>query len=132
MSSVARGISIALFAISLCFSLGACMSNNEVNRLVIADVPISAVKDGTYEGEFTTTLVAAKVQATVNAGRLESVKVLKHRHGPGHGADAIVDRVIAAQSLKVDAISGATTSSKVILKAIQVALEKGQGDRDPY
>jgi uncharacterized protein with FMN-binding domain len=64
--------------------------------------------------------------ATVTTGRLESVKVLKHRHGPGHGADAIIDRVIAAQSLKVDAISGATASSKVMLKAIQSAPEKGQ------
>jgi uncharacterized protein with FMN-binding domain len=126
MSTVARRVSIALFAISLCFSLGACMSDDHVDKLVIADVPISTVRDGTYEGEFTTPLVIARVQATVTIGRLVSVRVLKHRHGPGHGADAIVDRVIAAQSLKVDAISGATTSSKVMLKALQLALEKGQ------
>ncbi len=126
MSPVARRILIALFAVSLCFSLGACLSDDEVDKLVIADVPMSTVRDGTYEGEFTTALVAARVQATVITGRLESIKVLKHRHGPGHGADAIIDRVIAAQSLKVDAISGATTSSKVMLKAIQSALEKGQ------
>jgi uncharacterized protein with FMN-binding domain len=102
------------------------MSDVDVDKLVIADVPISTVRDGTYEGELATMLVTAKVQATVASGRLESVKVLKHRHGPGHGADAIIDRVIAAQSLKVDAISGATASSKVMLKALQSALEKGQ------
>jgi uncharacterized protein with FMN-binding domain len=124
MSPDVRRILIALFAISLCISLGACMS--DVDKLVIADVPISTVGDGTYEGVFTTMLVTAKVQVTVTTGRLESVKVLEHRHGPGHGADAIVDRVIAAQSLNVDAISGATSSSKVMLKAIQSALEKGQ------
>jgi hypothetical protein len=51
MSPLARGILIALFAISLCFSLGACMSDDDADKLVIADVPISTVKDGTYEGE---------------------------------------------------------------------------------
>ena len=126
MSLVVRGTLIVLFAISLCLSLGACMSDDDVDKLVIADVPISTVRDGTYVGEYNTLLVTAKVQATVTTGRLESVKVLKHRHGPGHEADAVVDRVIAAQSLHVDAISGATTSSKVMLKAIQFALEKGQ------
>ena len=126
MNHVVRGILTALVATALCFSLGACMSDVDVDKLVIADVPISTVRDGTYEGELATMLVTAKVQATVASGRLESVKVLKHRHGPGHGADAIIDRVIAAQSLKVDAISGATASSKVMLKALQSALEKGQ------
>ena len=54
-----------------------------------------------------------------------AIEVLKHSHGPGHGAGAIIDRVIAAQSLKVDAVSGASLSSKVMLKAIEKALEKG-------
>jgi len=37
----------------------------------------------------------------------------------------IVDSVIENQSLDVDAISGATYSSKVILKAIENALARG-------
>jgi len=41
----------------------------------------------------------------------------------GKPAEAIVDSVVAAQSLQVDIVSGATLSSKCILKAIEVALE---------
>ena len=83
MSLVVRGTLIVLFAISLCLSLGACMSDDDVDKLVIADVPISTVRDGTYVGEYNTLLVTAKVQATVTTGRLESVKVLKHRAWAG-------------------------------------------------
>jgi hypothetical protein len=61
----------------------------------------------------------------VKTGAITAITVLDHSHGPGHGSDAIIDRVIAAQSLDVDVVSGATLSSKVILKAIETALEKG-------
>ncbi len=40
-------------------------------------------------------------------------------------AEIITDKVIDTQSLQVDAISGATYSSKTILKAIENALKKG-------
>ncbi len=124
MTCGTRKILILLSAVFLCLALGACMSDDEVDKLVVSDVPISMLRDGAYEGEFTTTLVTAKVRVTVAAGRLESVTVLRHRHGPGHGADAIIDRVIAAQSLNVDAVSGATYSSKVVRKAVEIALKK--------
>jgi uncharacterized protein with FMN-binding domain len=37
----------------------------------------------------------------------------------------MLPRVIDAQSLAVDAVSGSTYSSKVVLKAIETALKKG-------
>jgi uncharacterized protein with FMN-binding domain len=39
-------------------------------------------------------------------------------------AEKIVDRVLEKQTLQVDAISGATLRGKVILKAVQVGLDK--------
>ncbi|WP_313562885.1 FMN-binding protein [Ruminiclostridium cellobioparum] len=41
----------------------------------------------------------------------------------GAKAEAIVDKIISEQSVTVDVISGATNSSKVILKAVENALE---------
>ncbi|MCG2716077.1 MAG: FMN-binding protein [Candidatus Marinimicrobia bacterium] len=43
----------------------------------------------------------------------------------GQPAEVIVNSVIREQSLKVNAITGATLSSAVILKTIQLALEQG-------
>ena len=58
-------------------------------------------------------------------GRITDIVMLSHGHGPNHGADALLPRVIDAQSLAVDAVSGSTYSSKVVLKAIETALKKG-------
>ena len=113
-----------LFSIALVLLLGSC-AGVDVKKLVVPPINPASVRDGTYQGEQAGTLVSAKVEVAVKDGTITEIKVLTHRHGPGHGADAIVDRVIAAQSLQVDAVSVATSSSKVMLKAIETALRKG-------
>jgi uncharacterized protein with FMN-binding domain len=66
-----------------------------------------------------------RVRATVSGGRIASIEILKHFNGQGKPAEAIVPRVVEAQSLGVDTVSGATHSSLTILKAIENALKKG-------
>ena len=67
-------------------------------------------------------LVAAQVRVTVADGAIRRIEILHHENGRGKPAEAVLDRVIAAQSLRVDAVSGATSSSKVLLKAVENAL----------
>ncbi len=86
---------------------------------------VGSVRDGTYEGKAFLLPVSVRVRASVSGGRLQSIDILKHFNGQGKPAEAIVPRVIEAQSLGVDIISGATHSSLTILKAIENALEKG-------
>jgi len=124
MRSKASGYFMALLSIALALSLAGCFAD-DINRLIVADVSPSSVKDGTYEGKQANKPITAKVEVVVKDGAIAAIKVLEHIHGPGHGAEAIVDRVITAQSLKVDLVSGASLSSKVMLKAIETALEKG-------
>lgn len=93
----------------------------------LADIPIqaidlSAIPDGDYEGSYQTFPVAAEVKVTVQDHRMIAIDLIKHTNGQGQAAEAIPDRVLEAQSLQVDTISGATYSSKVILLAIQDAL----------
>ncbi len=61
------------------------------------------------------------IEVTVKDHRITETK-LDHRHGQGEAAEVITDHVIEVQSLQVDTISGITSSSKVILKAIEKAL----------
>jgi len=86
---------------------------------------VGSVRDGSYEGKAFLLPVSARVRATVSGGRIQSIDILKHFNGQGKPAEAIVPRVIEAQSLGVDVISGATHSSLTILKAIENALQKG-------
>ena len=53
------------------------------------------------------------------------IKIIEHENGSGSKAEKIVDDVISRQSLKVDAASGATVSSKCIIKAVENALQYG-------
>jgi uncharacterized protein with FMN-binding domain len=124
MRSKAQKSFMVLLGIALALSLGGCFVD-DIDKLVVSDISPKAVRDGTYLGEQDNIPVTAMVEVVFKDGAIAGIEVLKHSHGPGHGADAIIGRVIAAQSLKVDAISGASLSSKVMLKAIETALEKG-------
>jgi uncharacterized protein with FMN-binding domain len=115
---------MTLLSLSLALSLAGCFAD-DIKKLIVADISPSAVKDGTYEGAQINTPITAKVEVVVKDGAITAIRVLDHVYGPGHGAEAIVDRVIEVQSLKVDSVSGASLSSKVMLKAIEAALEKG-------
>lgn len=86
---------------------------------------VENVADGVYEGDAFLLPVSVRVRATVAGGRITSIELIKHFNGHGRPAEAIIPEVIAAQSLGVDVISGATHSSLTILAAIQNALEKG-------
>lgn len=92
----------------------------------VKDIDISTVADGTYTGSYNAFPVTAEVSVTVKGHVITGIDLISHGHGPDHGADAITGEVVKAQSLDVNAVSGATMSSKVVLLAIEDALEKGK------
>lgn len=90
---------------------------------VIRDIDITALADGIYTGGYSMFPVSAEVRVTVKGQRITGIELLEHNNGRGAPAEVIPSCVVEAQSLDVDAVSGATYSSKVILKAIENALE---------
>ncbi|HOQ76873.1 MAG TPA: FMN-binding protein [Thermoclostridium sp.] len=94
----------------------------QVDAISISDVDLSKIEDGVYTGYYDAKLVSAKVRVTVKNHRIESIELTEHNNGRGKPAEIIPDKVVEAQSLDVDTVSGATSSSKVILKAIENAL----------
>jgi uncharacterized protein with FMN-binding domain len=116
---------LALACAAALLVLGGCAFVEKIDRLAIENIDPVGVKDGTYEGSVIILPVTAKVRVAVSAGRITDIAMLSHSHGPDHGADAILPRIIAAQSLQVDGVSGSTYSSKVVRKAIEIALKKG-------
>jgi uncharacterized protein with FMN-binding domain len=89
----------------------------------IRDIDITALADGIYTGGYSMFPVSAEVRVTVKGQRITGIELLEHNNGRGAPAEVIPSCVVEAQSLDVDAVSGATYSSKVILKAIENALE---------
>ncbi len=90
------------------------------------DAPaLSAVADGRWEGRAFILPVSVRVSVAVSGGKIQSIDLLKHFNGQGKPGEAVIGRVLAAQSVDVDAVAGATHSSLAILKAIADALEQG-------
>ncbi len=98
----------------------------QVADITIANVDVSKVADGTYTGKCEVLWVAAEVNVTVKNHKIEGIDLVKHKNGRGTSAEIIPGKVVEAQSLEVDIVSGATSSSKVILKAIENALNSAQ------
>lgn len=96
----------------------------KANEIVLADLELTNIADGTYKGEYALSPVKVVVQVQIKDQQIQAIDILEHENGLGKKAEAITGRVIEAQNLDVDAISGATVSSKVILKAVDNALNK--------
>jgi uncharacterized protein with FMN-binding domain len=96
----------------------------QIDRIEIVEPDLVKAADGTWIGDWNTTLVSARVSVDTLSHGITGIEILRHDCGKGRPAEAIVGRVLAAQSLAVDTVSGATGSSKVILRAVQDALEK--------
>ena len=93
-----------------------------LSDLTISNVDISKIKDGIYEGSYNAFPVAAVVNVTISNHSIAGIELTKHTNGQGGDAEIIPAKVVEAQSLEVDIVTGATYSSKVILKAIEDAL----------
>lgn len=89
---------------------------------VFTDLRLSEVPDGTYGGTCDWGVISVQTQVTVEDGNITAIDILKHSNGRGKPAEQITADVLAAQTLQVDVVSGATYSSKAILTAIQNAL----------
>jgi len=82
--------------------------------------------DGVYRGNYSLSGTPVKVtlDVTIQNQNITGIKIIKHSCSPiGKKAEKLTGTVIEKQSLNVDAVSGATASSKSILKAIENALE---------
>jgi len=96
-------------------------------KTLTAKTPDLALKrDGIYRGSYdlSGTPVNVILDVTIQNHKITKIEIVKHSCSPiGKKAEKIIDQIIAVQSLDVDAISGATASSKSIIKAVEDALQ---------
>jgi uncharacterized protein with FMN-binding domain len=101
-----------------------------------ASLPLNAVNfdklnDGTYQGEYAGGMYKWRANAcivTVTEGKVSDIELAGTEDPGAENTDVemLYDRVIAAQSLQVDTISGATLTSKAYLQAVENALLQAQ------
>ncbi|MCM1235972.1 MAG: FMN-binding protein [Ruminococcus flavefaciens] len=122
---------IISFVILCLFIAGRITIGNMIKNIqhITVSIPdLSDIQDGNYIGEYSITPVHVKVEVTVDNHKITNIAILQHDNGLGSKAESIVRNVIEEQSLDIDAVSGATVSSKCILKAVENAIGNEKGD----
>ncbi|MFC2076942.1 FMN-binding protein [candidate division KSB1 bacterium] len=81
--------------------------------------------DGIYEGSSKGGPVRAEVRVTIKNQRITDIELVKHDTWRGKKAEPVIPkRIIEKQSTDVETVTGATVSSRVIMNAVQGAVEK--------
>ncbi|HTG00848.1 MAG TPA: FMN-binding protein [Nitrospirota bacterium] len=105
--------------------LGAMIAACAIAPLAKAPVDISRIPDGTYPGTASSWPNKAEVRVTIREGRMTSIELVRHwASWIGRRAEPVIpQRILEKQRADVDAVTGATNSSRVIMHAVHNALE---------
>lgn len=113
-----------LFILTIAFALGfyACKPTQRLG----SDVRKENLADGNFEGYSKGGPNSAKVKVVIKDKKIIDIQVIRHNASPiGKKADKeIPQRIIAKQSTDVDAVSGATNRSHVLMNVVQNAIDK--------
>jgi len=105
-----------------------CADSEELARvraMQISDVDLTGAADGSYPGEFTYGKFKYVVMTTIDRQRITGIDVLANRNEwHARKAEQVIPRIIEAQTPNVDAVTGATTTSKALMKAVEQSLHR--------
>jgi uncharacterized protein with FMN-binding domain len=99
---------------------------DKIDALVINPVDIVSIPDGTYKGNYCEGRWCYDLSVQVEGGRIVSItlnddimKIFQSVH------EKLTKEIVDQQRITVDAVSGATITSKAFLKAVENALHAG-------
>jgi len=101
----------------------------QIKSMDISYVDPAAVPDGEYTGEFPfRQRYLYRVKVTVKSGKIADIEVLENGTGNEYAEKGlgVIPRILREQSPKVDAVSGATVTSKALMKCVEKALKKAR------
>jgi len=105
--------------------------HDEARTLPLAAIEFNTLKEGNYRGAYAGGMYKWRTnecQVKVAGGKVTKIELVNSAD-PGNKNtqhETLYERVIQAQSLQVDTISGATLTSRAYLKAVENALAKAQ------
>lgn len=124
MRGYAPSITSTFFCFILLLTFSSCATTTKIGGPIRQNL-----KDGLYEGSYKGGPNKAVVEVRIESNRIVDIRVLKHTAMRGVKAEPIIpNRIVEEQSTDVDAVSGATNSSYVLMNAVQKAVEKAYID----
>ncbi len=119
-------IIVATLAVLLLLSLSMqSISLIRYRSMRIADSDLSQLRDGFYFGKSTMGGFTYSVEVKVSDHRIENIKIISNRESSyARFAEAVIPRIKRNNNANVDTITGATTTSMCLMKAVENALEQ--------
>ena len=99
----------------------------QIKSMDISHVDPATVPDGEYTGEFPfRQRYLYRVKVIVKSGRIADIEVLENGTENEYAEKGlgVIPRILREQSPEVDAVSGATVTSKALMKCVEKALKK--------
>ncbi|WP_456409126.1 FMN-binding protein [Caldithrix abyssi] len=98
---------------------------NHYRHLPLSEITLTQVADGIYPGRANYGF-EYEVRVHVKNHAIENIEILKNRDSfYARLAEGIKHKIIRAQQIHIDAVTGATTTSKILMKAVEDALLSG-------
>ena len=101
----------------------------QIKSMDISYVDPATVPDGEYTGEFPfRQRYLYRVKVMVKSGRIVDIEVLENGTENEYAEKGlgVIPRILRKQSPEVNAVSGATVTSKALMKCVEKALKKAR------
>lgn len=125
---IAAGVILLLIVLGiglLMYRLTGMAGSIEQESARLTQVNLSRVADGTYLGSYGNFVVSAEVEVVVKNHRIKKITIIDQKCGPGYEARDTIRRMMEAQSPKVETVTGASSSSRTLMIAVDRALKQG-------
>jgi uncharacterized protein with FMN-binding domain len=127
------GAAVVLVTVAAVFGIRFARVQSRFEAAIERTLPtggaFTALADGVRRATAAEGDISATVEMSVAAGRVDKLRLIDGRNMEASLADRLFEAVIAAQSSSVDAVSGATASSRVLLDAIAAAAQARPEER---
>lgn len=129
--SVNRGVvlivTLAVAGIGIAMGVLSSVMMSQYRNMKIEDTSSWKLRDGAYEGKAVVAGFVYRTRVVIKKGRIDSVQVLENRKSPyAYYAEGVISKVVRDQNANTDTVTGATTTSKALLKSVENALRKAE------
>jgi uncharacterized protein with FMN-binding domain len=119
-----RIVATIILLIGLFFTIFSSITLNHYRTIPIADSDLNKIPDGLYTGQTDIGGFVYGVKVKVYNHKIDSIAVLHNRTSSyARYAEGVIPRIISRQNANVQGITGATTTSKALMKAVENALK---------
>lgn len=123
-----RGLVLSLAGIAVSFGLVlgiiGYLDLESYRNMEIHSPDLSRIPDGKYKAEVEYAGFTYAVRVDVSDHMILGIQVLENRTSPyAQFAEGVINRILVKQTPDVEGITGATTTSKCLMKTVETALE---------